>query len=39
LVRLSGRAQALAQEQGLGEWAISLSHSRDYAVAFVVASS
>ncbi len=39
LVRLSGRAQALAEEQGLHEWAISLSHSRDFAVAFVVASS
>jgi len=38
LVRLSGRAAALAQEQDLSEWAISLSHSRDHAVAFVVAS-
>jgi holo-[acyl-carrier protein] synthase len=38
LLRLSGRAQALAEEQGLNDWAISLSHSRDYAVAFVVAS-
>ena len=38
LVRLSGRAQQLADEQGLREWAISLSHSRDYAVAFAVAS-
>lgn len=38
LVRLSGRAQALAEEQGLHTWAISLSHGRDYAVAFVVAS-
>jgi len=38
LVRLSGRAAVLAQEQGLSEWAISLSHSRDHAVAFVVAS-
>ena len=37
-VRLSGRAQALAKEQGLCQWSISLSHSRDYAVAFVVAS-
>ena len=37
-VRLSGRAQALAEEQGLRQWSISLSHSRDYAVAFVVAS-
>ncbi len=38
LVYLSGRAQALSEEQGLHRWAISLSHSRDYAVAFVVAS-
>jgi len=38
LLRLAGRAQALAAEQGLSEWAISLSHSRDYAVAFVIAS-
>jgi holo-[acyl-carrier protein] synthase len=39
LVHLSGRAQELASAQGLVEWAISLSHGRDYAVAFVVASS
>jgi holo-[acyl-carrier protein] synthase len=39
LVHLSGRAQELAGAQGLVEWAISLSHGRDYAVAFVVASS
>ena len=38
LLHLSGRAQALAEEQGLHEWAISLSHSREYAVAFVVAT-
>lgn len=38
MVHLSGRAQALAAEQGLTSWAISLSHSRDYAVAFVVAA-
>jgi holo-[acyl-carrier protein] synthase len=38
LVRLSGRARTLAEEQGLDEWAISLSHGRDYVVAFVVAS-
>ena len=38
LLRLSGRAQTLAEEQGLRDWAISLSHSREYAVAFVVAS-
>ena len=39
VLRLSGRAKALAEEQGLGDWAISLSHSREYAVAFVVAGS
>lgn len=39
VVTLSGRAQELAEEQGLREWAISLSHGRDYAVAFVVAST
>ena len=38
VVHLSGRALQLAEEQGLRDWAISLSHSRDYAVAFVVAS-
>lgn len=38
VVRLTGRAQELADRQGLREWAISLSHGRDYAVAFVVAS-
>ena len=38
VVYLSGRARQLAEEQGLREWAISLSHGRDYAVAFVVAS-
>jgi holo-[acyl-carrier protein] synthase len=38
IVHLSGRARLLAAEQGLGTWAISLSHSRDQAVALVVAS-
>ena len=37
-VHLSGRAAELAAEQGLHLWAISLSHSREYAVASVVAS-
>jgi holo-[acyl-carrier protein] synthase len=39
LVRLSGRAWQLADEQELRQWAISLSHSHEYAIAFVVASS
>jgi holo-[acyl-carrier protein] synthase len=37
-VYLSGRAAALAAAQGLGTWAISLSHGQAQAVAFVVAS-
>lgn len=39
LVLLHGQAKARAEELGLSEWAISLSHSRDYALAFVVAAS
>ena len=38
LVGLTGRARELAERQGLRQWAVSLSHGRDYAVAFVVAS-
>jgi len=38
LVYLHGRARARAEELGLSEFAVSLSHSRDYAVAFVMAS-
>jgi holo-[acyl-carrier protein] synthase len=38
VVHLLGKARALAEEQGLHTWAISLSHGRDHAVAFVVAS-
>jgi holo-[acyl-carrier protein] synthase len=37
VLRLSGRARELAEEQGLDEWAVSLSHERDRALAFVVA--
>ncbi len=36
-LRLSGRAAALARELGLTEWAISLSHTDELAIAFVVA--
>ncbi|MGC9400117.1 MAG: holo-ACP synthase [Anaerolineae bacterium] len=36
-VVLHGRAQALAQSQGLTDWSISLSHDGGMAVAFVVA--
>ena len=38
LVRLYGRAADRAHALGLSAFAISLSHSRDYAVAMVVAS-
>jgi len=38
IVYLSGRARLLSEEQGLCTWAISLSHGREQAVAFVVAS-
>ena len=37
LVRLHGGAAARAEELGLREWSISLSHERDYAIAIVVA--
>lgn len=37
VVRLHGRAKRRAEELGLEDFAISLSHSRRYAVAFVVA--
>ena len=37
-VHLSGRARELGEQQSLRQWAISLSHGRDYAVAFVVAT-
>jgi holo-[acyl-carrier protein] synthase len=37
LVRLHGRARARAAAIGLSHFAVSLSHSRDYAVAMVVA--
>ncbi|HEC35967.1 MAG TPA: holo-[acyl-carrier-protein] synthase [Anaerolineae bacterium] len=36
-VYLYGRAAERAAELGLTEWAVSLSHTREYAVAFVVA--
>jgi len=38
VLRLSGKARSLADELGLGEWAISLSHTHQYAIATVVAS-
>ena len=37
LVRLHGRAAERADELGLTEWAVSLSHTNNHAIAFVVA--
>jgi holo-[acyl-carrier protein] synthase len=37
LVRLHGRAAERARQLGLTEWAVSLSHTREHAIAFVVA--
>lgn len=37
LVRLHGRAAERAEELGLTEWAVSLSHTDEHAIAFVVA--
>ena len=39
LIKLHGRAQKRAQELGLTDFALSLSHSREFAIAFIVASS
>jgi holo-[acyl-carrier protein] synthase len=36
-ITLSGSAAERAAELGLTEWAVSLSHSREHAIAFVVA--
>lgn len=36
---LHGKARTRAEELGLAEWSISLSHSRDLAIAMVVAQS
>ncbi|MDY6875723.1 MAG: holo-ACP synthase [Chloroflexota bacterium] len=37
LVRLYGRAAERAGELGLAEWAVSLSHTQEHAIALVVA--
>jgi holo-[acyl-carrier protein] synthase len=39
VVNLYGRAQQQAKLMGLGELAVSLSHSKEYAVAFVSGDS
>lgn len=36
-VRLHGAAASLAEELGLSEWSLSLSHTHEHAIAFVVA--
>ena len=38
VLHLSGKALAQAENLGLREWAISLSHTHEYAIASVVAS-
>lgn len=35
---LSGEGEKLAKELGLNLWSVSLSHTRDHAIAFVVAT-
>ena len=36
-IALHGSAAALAEKLGLTEWSISLSHTHEYAIAFVIA--
>jgi holo-[acyl-carrier protein] synthase len=38
VLRLFGEAKQLAERRGITHWAISLSHTHEHAVAFVVAS-
>jgi holo-[acyl-carrier protein] synthase len=38
ILQLHGEASKLANDLGLGDWSISLSHSRTHAIAFVVAT-
>ena len=37
IIRLYGRAAERAEALGLTDWAVSLSHTREHAIAFVVA--
>ena len=37
IVRLFGRAAERAEELGLAEWSVSLTHTKEHAMAFVVA--
>lgn len=38
ILRLHGKAQEIASEVGIESWAISLTHTRAFALAFVVAT-
>lgn len=38
-IRLHGRAEAIAEQRGLAEWQVSISHEREFAVAMVLAHS
>jgi holo-[acyl-carrier protein] synthase len=38
VLRLYGKASSLADELGLREWSLSISHTHEYAVALVVAN-
>ena len=38
VLQVSGRAEALAEERGIGSWHLSLTHTDDVAIAYVVAS-
>ncbi|MEN9803878.1 MAG: holo-[acyl-carrier-protein] synthase [Actinomycetota bacterium] len=39
VLQVSGRADALARERGIASWHLSLTHTDDMAIAYVVASS
>ena len=38
-LQLTGKAQVLAHELGLENWSVSISHSKEYAIAVAVAAS
>ena len=38
VLQVSGRADALARERGIGSWHLSLTHTDELAIAYVVAS-
>ena len=39
VLQVSGRADALARERGIGSWHLSLTHTDELAIAYVVASA